>query len=60
MAENEILHEIFRIVSRFTPLHFMFYRVKSVTFGTVYEHIINIKVELGASASLTAFTPQGV
>ena len=29
-------HEIFRVVSRFSPLHFMFYRGKSITFGTVY------------------------
>ena len=31
-----ILHEIFRVVSRFYPLHFMLYRGKSISFGRVH------------------------
>ena len=35
MVENMILHEIFCVVSRF-PAHFMLYRGKSISFGTVH------------------------
>ena len=33
---NTVLHEIFRVVSRFPPLHFMLYRGKSINFVTVW------------------------
>ena len=37
VEENEILHEIFRLVSSFPPLHFMLYLGISITFGTVWK-----------------------
>ena len=39
-----ILHEIFRVVSRFPPLHFMLYRGKSISFGTVWLFMKGILV----------------
>ena len=37
VEENQILHELFCVVCiMFSPLHFMLYRGKSITFGTVY------------------------
>ena len=35
VEENEKIHEIFRVVSRFSPLHFVLYRGKSFSLVTV-------------------------
>ena len=36
VVENMILHEIFRVLSHFSPLHFMLSRGKLISFGTVW------------------------
>ena len=40
ILKHDTIHEIFRIVSRFPPLHFMLYRGKSISFGTVHGRLL--------------------
>ena len=52
-----ILHEIFRVVSRFPQLNFMFYSGKSITFLTVYTvQYIAMTLRLGSSHARITIT----